>query len=203
MNSIDIAFFCLYGTLMSNTIHISPSFDPVLSQLHPFQIYTSCSSHIRFEILPSRPRSTTWSISMMSFDQNSVCISHFLYVYYMFCPSLFPQFDHTHSVRPRLQIMKMLLMCLNLPNSYVTWSVSSVFSYWSPCVHLDMRSTFQTWHYLRLLVPAADARRDEMHFTCFLFPDVRKLASNSVASNSESQEHMACVQQRPMPNRVI
>jgi len=55
---------------MAWCVHKNPSFDPILSQMNPVHILTSCFLKIHFNIiLPSTPSSTKWPYSFTFSDQ--------------------------------------------------------------------------------------------------------------------------------------
>ena len=90
--------------------HIRPPPVPVLSQLNPLHASSSHFFNIHFNnILPSKPRSSKWSLSIRSPHPNPVYISPLPHTYYM--PThLILLVDHPNNISSAVQIVKLLIM---------------------------------------------------------------------------------------------
>ena len=94
---------------------------PVLSQISPVCAPPSHLMKIHFNTIPppSMDRSSKFSLSFMSPDQNPVCTSPLPHTYYMLCPSHHSVCEHPKNIWWTVQIIEPITESLPLPCSLV------------------------------------------------------------------------------------
>lgn len=96
----DVLSYCVACYRLQRSIltkcSYCPPFVPILSQIYP--VYTVPSYlKVHFNILPSVPRSSKWTLSFRFSNQIPVCISFLPHVCHMLSLSHFSWFDHLRS----------------------------------------------------------------------------------------------------------